>query len=484
MSNIVPNSFVVLSDFHATDWPVDKIDKYYLNEYDKIYILGDAIDRGPGNQGENSFNILNKIYELSQNNPERIVYIPGNHDNLLYTAARGNSYAREDLIRNGGENTYEIYENRYSSDSPLPADRIEGLVRWIGEQPIQAVHKYNGQKYVLAHACFNQKLYDKNPNFCLKDMVELMIQAGKSSEDSQFYKDVVTMYKDVFNVLWFRKHDTNYTYNPNDLPDDDSIMVIGHTPIQRREGENLNLVNGKGKEIVVHCVDGGATFGSTTLKFDGGDFTIKTQKHDHNNTAPKVQNGGGVTQPDVVANNSNPLDAFTYVYGNTGKNLLIDIIIGALKNKDNYENVYEDLNKFMINQDISLIPPIGDLREKAKLVAPYVLGILFEQSRQKHGGHAIIYDDSFGKNFVDEVALDYIIYSSNEKFGSMKAAGSAIDNLFYTKDFLYISESVGNARTVASRVGIENMKSVIKNNECNNISEYIDKKFVKGAPLK
>ena len=34
------------SDFHDIEWPVKKIQDYYVSEYDKIYILGDAIDRG------------------------------------------------------------------------------------------------------------------------------------------------------------------------------------------------------------------------------------------------------------------------------------------------------------------------------------------------------------------------------------------------------------------------------------------------------
>ena len=49
MNKIVKDSFVVVSDFHANRWPLDeKIEKYYLNEYDQIFILGDATDRGIG----------------------------------------------------------------------------------------------------------------------------------------------------------------------------------------------------------------------------------------------------------------------------------------------------------------------------------------------------------------------------------------------------------------------------------------------------
>ena len=58
MNSITPNSFVAISDIHSTEWVVDKIEKYYINEYDKIFILGDAVDRGPNGNGEESFKIV------------------------------------------------------------------------------------------------------------------------------------------------------------------------------------------------------------------------------------------------------------------------------------------------------------------------------------------------------------------------------------------------------------------------------------------
>ena len=37
---------------------LDKIKKYYLNEYDKIFILGDATDRGPKKDGTGGVELL------------------------------------------------------------------------------------------------------------------------------------------------------------------------------------------------------------------------------------------------------------------------------------------------------------------------------------------------------------------------------------------------------------------------------------------
>lgn len=46
INQIVPDSFVAISDFHAIEWLLEKGKNHYLNEYDKIFILGDATERG------------------------------------------------------------------------------------------------------------------------------------------------------------------------------------------------------------------------------------------------------------------------------------------------------------------------------------------------------------------------------------------------------------------------------------------------------
>ena len=40
----VSDSFVAISDFHAMEWPLEKVKDYYLNEYEKIFILGDKME--------------------------------------------------------------------------------------------------------------------------------------------------------------------------------------------------------------------------------------------------------------------------------------------------------------------------------------------------------------------------------------------------------------------------------------------------------
>ena len=66
MGRIVPNSFVATSDFHSTRWPLEKIKNFYINEYDKIFILGDVTDRGKDNKGTGGIDMLLEIKELTQ----------------------------------------------------------------------------------------------------------------------------------------------------------------------------------------------------------------------------------------------------------------------------------------------------------------------------------------------------------------------------------------------------------------------------------
>ena len=98
MKNIAKGSFVVVSDFHSYDWPLEKVKEYYLDEYETIYILGDVTDRGELFDGSGGVDLLRRIKELSDMYPGRIVYVPGNHDDFLYQYAKYNDYSAQKLI--------------------------------------------------------------------------------------------------------------------------------------------------------------------------------------------------------------------------------------------------------------------------------------------------------------------------------------------------------------------------------------------------
>lgn len=266
-------SFIAVSDFHGYRYPLDKVKKYYLNEYDTIYILGDATDRGEDKIGTGSIQILIEIMELTKKYPGRIIYVPGNHDEFLIGYIRSKyhmdnyypySYAGN-LMYNGGEAT--IYElNALEKNQP---QKFRELIEWLGKQPIQRTHRYNGKDYVFGHAIFNQKLYNINPNYSLEDYFK---------EDE--FSDTRRMANEV---LWFRKFKNSY--NQNEMPSSDKIMVIGHTREADIRGKNIDLIDSQGRTIKVHCVDGGIAYNGGMLKYDGKDEVFRTINLTHNDTS-------------------------------------------------------------------------------------------------------------------------------------------------------------------------------------------------------
>ncbi len=256
-------SFVVLSDFHSFSWPVDKIEKYYLDEYEHIYILGDATDRGKNLDGKDGIRLLRRIKGLSDKYPERVHYIPGNHDQMLFgymdTIDTTKAYA-DSIENNGGDKTLEdvdLLHHTNKKESDL-------LKNWLGSQPIQRKHFYKGKTYCLAHAYFDDKVYKKYPNLNLRDVESLTDEKSLNIAS---------------NILWYRKGRSveDDELAASHLPDASSIIVIGHTPIQLRQNQNLDLRGTDGKVRKVVCVDGGIAY---SMKFD------KAFKYDGNSSEP------------------------------------------------------------------------------------------------------------------------------------------------------------------------------------------------------
>jgi len=266
MNDQIKDSFVVVSDFHGADWVMDKIRSHYINEYEKIFNLGDIIDRG-----EQPFKLLLDYMELSKQNPDRVIYVPGNHDSFIYGAYMSadeeqRSNYRTSLIQNGGLETYKQAEYLRKTNP----SKFNELIDWLGSQPLQRVHTYEKKKYALAHAFFNQTIYNKNPNYSLKDyMRDVHYPKGLKQKEA--------------NILWFRKnHPTHGYYNPADLPSNDYTMIIGHTA----NANDLGLFN-----VDVICVDGAAnersqqTGSYSTRKFDGGSGHMITVFGEHLDTS-------------------------------------------------------------------------------------------------------------------------------------------------------------------------------------------------------
>ena len=243
-------SFVAISDLHSNKEAMKKIYKY-IDEGYKVVILGDVTDRGPYGDGTGGLDMLLEIKELSDSG--KVVYIPGNHDELLYGYAISHNddvaYSYADTISyNGGTATLADI-NRLREEEPY---KFKKLINWLGNLPIQRVHEVDGQKYCFAHALFNQKIYDTNPLFSLSDFYNL--------KDYNYN----SRYAQIF---WFRKYEDDY--RKDELPSKDSIMIIGHTPQDNIGEDDFNLIDSNGDTIEVRNVDGGLARGNYYMfKYD------------------------------------------------------------------------------------------------------------------------------------------------------------------------------------------------------------------------
>lgn len=265
-------TFVVVSDFHNVEWPVKKIQDYYVKEYDKIYILGDATDRGIDGFGTGSIALLRTIKALCDQYPDKVVYLAGNHDDFLYKYMDDNDtpqkgFGQRNLLHNGQTGTISEVDELRRSDPVKFAE----LREWLGSRKLQAVHKYDGKTYYLAHAIFNKEAYDNNPDLCLRDNY---LEYGKQTP----------LERQIYSILWYRpgKPDLKKLAAPNELAPGgpNNIVVTGHTP-------NLGgytVTGSNGEDLDVYVVDSGMAYSpeqEMMIKFSNGVAT-KTNVSFHN----------------------------------------------------------------------------------------------------------------------------------------------------------------------------------------------------------
>lgn len=177
------NKVYACSDLHGRLDLWEKISAY-CDESDKIYFLGDAIDRGSDG--------VKLMYKLLAD--KRVTYLKGNHEDMFVEFGT-------DLIeiphhsvslwyQNGGASTIDVFEK-------LSFEAKESLIRRINVLPYTAEYiNKNGLKIYMNHSGYIQS----------KSIV--------LSKEQEYH-----------NILWSRKH--------FHIPvEEGSIMVHGHTPVE------------------------------------------------------------------------------------------------------------------------------------------------------------------------------------------------------------------------------------------------------------
>ena len=171
------------SDLHGRLDLWEKISTY-CDESDKIYFLGDAIDRGSDG--------IKLMYKLLTD--KRVTYLKGNHEDMFVEFGTDLIEIPHQSIslwyQNGGAPTIDAFEK-------LSFEAKESLIRKINVLPYTAEYiNKNGLKIYMNHSGYIQ-----SKNIVL-------------SKEQEYH-----------NILWSRKH--------FHIPvEEGSIMVHGHTPVE------------------------------------------------------------------------------------------------------------------------------------------------------------------------------------------------------------------------------------------------------------
>lgn len=185
-------SVYACSDLHDQSNLWQQIQKYCKSD-DKIYFLGDAIDRG--------CDYLQTMFSLLKD--ERVVYIKGNHEQLMETAIKegimDNSITENSIvwIRNGG---YYSLEGLHT----LNKEEFNFLLNRLQQMPYKTIYKNkNGINIHLSHAGETLGTILSNEHY-----------------------------------IWDREHIRD---NWNTIKYSNDIVVHGHTPVQLLSDYNKNI---------------------------------------------------------------------------------------------------------------------------------------------------------------------------------------------------------------------------------------------------
>ena len=177
----------VLSDIHGNERRFDSVlEQIRLEPQDRLYVLGDVIDRHPG-----GIRILRRL--MGMPNAKLIL---GNHEYMMLRALGhpvddnyDDGTALAHWYRNGGGVTHAQWEI-------LPDMYQRAMLRYLRELPLNREVQVNGQRYLLAHGA---------PAALWKD-----------NEDPRYVSE-------QHFAVWKRLKDLQD-------PLKDAILIFGHTP--------------------------------------------------------------------------------------------------------------------------------------------------------------------------------------------------------------------------------------------------------------
>lgn len=192
-------SVYAVSDLHGQyEVFLKGLKKIGFSEDDRLYFIGDAVDRGPDGI---------KILQLIKDHGNMDLII-GNHEFMMLNSVDpegkkkcNGADANLWLYYNGGTRTYEKYGNL--SDKA----RLE-LLTWLKDSCVMKTIEVNGVEFCLTHSYYKQGF------------------------ENMKYSEME--YRDVWEIVWksHYRSDSN-TYAADIYKDYDFIFITGHVPVQK-----------------------------------------------------------------------------------------------------------------------------------------------------------------------------------------------------------------------------------------------------------
>lgn len=213
-----------VSDLHGQYDIFEKLlETIHFSDDDFMYVLGDAIDRGPDGI---------KILQMIMYAPNMDLLL-GNHEFMMLNAVAPDGSVDDTpgkdaylwLYSNGGEVTFEHYKE-------LSLEDRKDLLTWLKSRVLTTLVFKGDKTFCLTHSYFKVALIDTE------------------------YKDCD--YHVVWNIVWKTPFRPDIYVSTDDYIENEWEFIIGHVPVQRVAG-----LDGKFEafhEQNITLIDGGCSF--------------------------------------------------------------------------------------------------------------------------------------------------------------------------------------------------------------------------------
>ena len=144
-----------IGDIHGCDQPFDLL----LNELaptkaDTVVLLGDIVDRGP-----NSARVIDMVTHLLDET--NLVFIRGNHEEMMLEALRKGDLKRSDWMHYGGKQVIESYGGSIGNIPPWHLDLINNSVDYFATEYSIFVHANLEPGVLLESQCAHWLRWEK-----------------------------------------------------------------------------------------------------------------------------------------------------------------------------------------------------------------------------------------------------------------------------------------------------------------------------------